>query len=1729
MARCHRVSSVSACRSCNGPRTEPGAFATATCPPLCSDGSHFSPVSTRGFEDDVTSRASSLFEEIDADGNGFICYKELNKKLRAGNAMALAEELRNGAAGRIDTKAQNSIALRNQDGEAPAEVTENELAANGGPGTSVSAPASPPLDESGDGEPVPTGDRLSGIAAAGGIYPLVGLVTTGSLMGKERAAGALWHLSVDAYNRVMIAKAGGIAPLVQLLDDGTLQAHIHVAEALARLAKNNPDHQAQIAKKVVGLLGLQHRPGAQQRAAHILWELAHNDPGAPIIVVNAGAISPLVMLLSTGVNEAKREAAGALSTLALNNPSNQLAIATGLVALLGSGSAEAQEHVTLLLLTLASDADNRVAVAKAGAVQRLIMQVRHATSLKAQELAAAALSHLTGDSDENVHTIQKEGGIEPLVGLLNSENIEAKAHAAAVLSDITRVFRDEVTSEGAIDALVDLLATGETSDIRAEAAGALWSLAGGDPHTQAKVARAGAIRPLVALLADPEMRTRRKAAGALTSLAIGSLANQDAITRSNGVKPLVQLLDAKYDSEVQLYTAGALAELARDHPKNQAAIAKEGSIKPLVHILEGNDSPHVVGAKEEAAGALWMLSSRNFPNQVAIAAAGGIPPLVALLDVDSLRAQEQAAGALSSIALDNMPNKVSIATMLVGTLSPSDQVASAKAARAISRVARAHPSNQEALASAGCIQILAGLLHDSRNKKPQLVASMQKELASALWSMSADNPENQTAIAEAGSISILIELLRLKTEGGSPEVHGDAAGALWSLAADANNRKIVADAGGIVALVGLLRHGNQGAQETSAGAVHSLALRSQNRVAISDAGGIPQLVHLFEVGSPEAQDQAAGALKELVTNNSVNQSAVARELVAMLSGKSSSEAQEQVTKLLRNLALDPDNRASIAQAGAIPQLARQLRDGMPGGQEMAASALSQIALKSAGHRVQVTQELVVLLGSPTPAVRGRAAEALRDMNAEAGADSRMSIAMAGGIDRFVSLLKDGSVEAQEYALSSLWNATDMASKVSIAEARCANHIIATLVAGKLHQVAQEHATAVLCGLTSVVAGISSSLCASNKADIVSSGGIPPLVTLLRKSSTGTKRHASLTLAQLSRGDVPTALAITAQGAVTAFVEWLADSAYGPPEMAARALEYIAQDNKDTQTTIAEEGAIKLLIEMVEPSNPVEWQTYAAGALASLAEGHIINQVVTAEEGGVAPVVELLKRDAAGPHENATRAVWHLAAYIENKLSIAREGGLEPLVRLLHDGTPAAQEYAAAALEALTRDCESNQNAAAIRAGIEPLVNLMGSESEETQDHAVRALLNISLPNVENRNAVVRPLVAMLEVRNATAAMKAAYALVLLSGRSLADRVAVTEAGGVSPLVNMLGDGRNATIPQVHAAAVLSELSRTGENKAAIVSAGGVAPLVRMLSNRNEDAQMHAAGAVAHLTANTSAQKLIAELNGIFPLVNLLSAARETTARHAVGALYHLQASSDNKGIIVKTGAIPPLVKLLRRSEGHETQEAVASVLSDLSRHQSGGKAITLAGGIPSLVALLKTGSALAQKYAACALWGITSGTPGNAQWPQIEQNRATVTQSGAIPMLLTLLSSAEDVQHYAVATLNNLAHTEAARDLIREGNGIDLMMPIASNMTQSWLKTQANEMLQLMGVDMGESGPGGLSKLNMAGVGAEANDQATGRGTATASRRAPPPGLGSARPNVKFNGQVAGARQAVGR
>ena len=276
----------------------------------------------------------------------------------------------------------------------------------------------------------------------------------------------------------------------------------------------------------------------------------------------------------------------------------------------------------------------------------------------------------------------------------------------------------------------------------------------------------------------------------------------------------------------------------------------------------------------QAAAALWSLAKQHYANQIKVAEAGGIAPLAAVIGLNSIRAQEQAAGALAALALDNPQNVVAIAGLLVSLVigvmdtdgdgkvsavelasrdrapkaaaaraerraerSLEEKQASAKAARAISYLARAHPANQAAIAAAGGVGLLVSLLdaeeggvlkraapssaperttpergtRDPQRELPQRelpqrelpqreleaagihtfshephhkeLAMVQKDLSSAIWHMTKNSEPNQIAAKEAGAIMPLIALLE-----GNPIVRPDVGGALWSLAANEANQ-----------------------------------------------------------------------------------------------------------------------------------------------------------------------------------------------------------------------------------------------------------------------------------------------------------------------------------------------------------------------------------------------------------------------------------------------------------------------------------------------------------------------------------------------------------------------------------------------------------------------------------------------------------------------------------------------------------------------------------------------------------------------------------------------------------------------------------------------------------------------------------------------------------------------------------------------------------------------------
>ena len=231
--------------------------------------------------------------------------------------------------------------------------------------------------------------------------------------------------------------------------------------------------------------------------------------------------------------------------------------------------------------------------------------------------------------------------------------------------------------------------------------------------------------------------------------------------------------------------------------------------------------------------------------------------------------------------------------------------------------------------------------------------------------------------------------------------------------------------------------------------------------------------------------------------------------------------------------------------------------------------------------------------------------------------------------------------------------------------------------------------------------------------------------------------------------------------------------------------------------------------------------------------------------------------------------------------------------LLNSDSEVTAQYAAAALQSLARDHTENQMILAKAGAIPPLVDLLASDSSATQEHAVGALLFLA-SHEQSRNAVVKRLVAVLDVRNAGAQMKAAEALAVLAGRSDENRKAITAAKAIEPLVRLLGDGRRVRTktPQERAAAVLADLARSGDNKKTIVEAGGVKPLVEMLSSGSPEAQTHAAGALWHLAALGNNKAVIADA-GAIPLPGLLANSSEN-GQSLRQALWHLASSADNK-------------------------------------------------------------------------------------------------------------------------------------------------------------------------------------------------------------------------------------------
>ncbi|XAR61966.1 Ubiquitin--protein ligase [Bertholletia excelsa] len=150
------------------------------------------------------------------------------------------------------------------------------------------------------------------------------------------------------------------------------------------------------------------------------------------------------------------------------------------------------------------------------------------------------------------------------------------------------------------------------------------------------------IRQLVSDLESCSIDDQKQAAMELRLLAKNNPENRLKIARAGAIKPLISLTSS---SDPQLQENGVTAILNLSLcDENKELLASSGAIKPLIRALRVGTST----AKENAACALFRLSQVE-ENKVTIGRSGAIPPLVNLLETGNIRGKKDASTALYTL------------------------------------------------------------------------------------------------------------------------------------------------------------------------------------------------------------------------------------------------------------------------------------------------------------------------------------------------------------------------------------------------------------------------------------------------------------------------------------------------------------------------------------------------------------------------------------------------------------------------------------------------------------------------------------------------------------------------------------------------------------------------------------------------------------------------------------------------------------------------------------------------------------------------------------------------------------------------------------------------------------------------------------------------------------------------------------------------------------------------
>ncbi|KAJ7980868.1 RING-type E3 ubiquitin transferase [Quillaja saponaria] len=260
----------------------------------------------------------------------------------------------------------------------------------------------------------------------------------------------------------------------------------------------------------------------------------------------------------------------------------------------------------------------------------------------------------------------------------------------------------------------------------------------------------------------------------------------------------------------------------------------------------------------------------------------------------------------------------------------------------------------------------------------------QRSAAGEIRLLAKRNADNRVAIAEAGAIPLLVGLLSTPDS----RIQEHAVTALLNLSICEYNKGSIVSSGAVPGIVHVLKKGSMEARENAAATLFSLSVIDENKVTIGCSGAIPPLVTLLSEGTQRGKKDAATALFNLCIYQGNKGKAVRAGVVPTLMRLLTEPGGGMVDEALAILAIlssHPEGKSAIGAAEAVPVLVEVIGSGSPRNKENSAAVLVHLCsgdqqYLAEAHELGVMSPLLDLAQNGTDRGKRKAAQLLERMS-----------------------------------------------------------------------------------------------------------------------------------------------------------------------------------------------------------------------------------------------------------------------------------------------------------------------------------------------------------------------------------------------------------------------------------------------------------------------------------------------------------------------------------------------------------------------------------------------------------------------------------------------------------------------------------------------------------------------------------------------------------------------------